>query len=82
MIFQNLPAEIRNNIKSNNAIHILLRVIVGDEEEENRLTKLWAIKMLKFKVNITWGIIITLFNSSTKMNILLYLIVLNLDLAI
>ena len=40
MIFQNLPAEIRNNIKSNNTIHILSEAIVDDKEEEDRLTKL------------------------------------------
>ena len=40
MIFQNLLAKIRNNIKNNNTIHILLEVIVDDKEEENRLTKL------------------------------------------
>ena len=82
MIFQNLPAEIRNNIESNNTIHISSEVIVDNKEEENRLTKLWTIKILKFKVNITWGIMITLFNSDTKMNILLYSVALNLDLAI
>ena len=40
MIFQNLLAKIRNDIKSNNTVYILLEVIVGDKEEENRLTKL------------------------------------------
>ena len=53
MIFQNLLAKIRNNIKSNNTIYISLRAIVGDKEEENRLTELQTIKILKFKVNIT-----------------------------
>ena len=52
MIFRNLPAEIRNNIKSNNTVHILSEVIVDNKEEENRLTKLWTIRILKFKVNI------------------------------
>ena len=52
IIFQNLPAKIRNNIKSNNTVHILLGVIVDDKEEEDRLTKLWAIGILKFKINI------------------------------
>ena len=41
MIFQNLPAEIRNNIESNNTVYISLGVIVDDEEEEeDRLTEL------------------------------------------
>ena len=40
IIFQNLPAEIRNNIESDNTIHVLSEVIVSDKEEENRLTKL------------------------------------------
>ena len=82
MMFQNLPAEIRNNIESDNAVHVSSEVIVGDEEEEDRLTKLWAIRMLKFKVNITWEIMIAFFNNGAEINILLYSVALNLDLAI
>ena len=41
MMFQNLLAEIRNNIESNNTVYISLGVIVDDEEEEeDRLTEL------------------------------------------
>ena len=81
MMFQNLSSELCKNINDDEIIQISL-TIINNDEENSELSILWAIKILKYHVNIDKEIIQSLLNNNTEINMMLYNITLKLKLVI
>ena len=81
MIFQNLSLKLHKNIDDDEVVQISSTVIDNDEESSG-LSTLWAIRTLKYHINIGKETVQSLLNSSTKINVMLYHIALKLKLVI
>ncbi len=81
IIFQNLFSKLYKNINDDKIIQILL-IIINNNKESSELNILWAVKILKYYININKEIIQNLLNSSAEINMILYNIILKLELVI
>ena len=81
MIFQNLSSELYENDDDDKVIQISLTAI-NNSEKDSELNVLWAVRILKYCVNIDKEIIQSLLDNNAEINVILYHIVLKLRLMI
>ena len=69
------------NIDDNKIVQISL-IMIDNDEKDFELSILWAVRILKYHINIDKKIVQNLLNNDTEINIMLYHIILKLKLAV